>query len=239
LIFADADLISADDPMTSSRRSMRMMADENQTARDGENATPASPERANGANPTPPEGAPAPTPAGEAAAELKDRMLRALADAENTRRRAERDVADARQYGITSFAREMLQVGDNLRRALEAVPEDKRAGADPTWTALLEGVEVTERGLDQTLAKFGVKRIDAKGKKFDPSFHQAMFELPRDDVPPGTVVDELQAGYAIGDRVLKPALVVVSRRGPAAANDDQRGPAEAASGGIGSDRDGS
>jgi molecular chaperone GrpE len=166
-------------------------------------------------------------------------MLRALADAENTRRRAERDVADARQYAITSFAREMLQVGDNLRRALEAVPQDKRSGADSTLAALLEGVEVTERGLDQTLAKFGVRRIDAKGKKFDPSFHQAMFEVPRDDVPPGTVVDELQAGYAIGERVLKPSLVVVAKRGHAAANDDQPGQSpEPAGSGSGPERDG-
>jgi molecular chaperone GrpE len=194
---------------------MPTMADENLTTPEGDVAP------ANGAEGAKPADVQPPAPTAAEVADLKDRMLRALADAENARRRAERDVADTRQYAVTSFAREILQVGDNLRRALEAVPAEKRASADPTLTALLEGVEVTERGLEQTLAKFGVKRIETKGKKFDPSFHQAMFELPRDDVPPGTVVDELQAGYAIGERVLKPAFVVVAKRGPAAANDDR------------------
>ncbi len=215
---------------------MRMMADENQTTPDGEAVSPA-----NGPD-TPKTAAADPTPAAASAAELaemKDRMLRALADAENARRRTERDVADARQYAVTSFAREILQVGDNLRRALEAVPADKRADADATLKALLEGVEVTERGLEQTLGKFGVKRIEAKGKKFDPSFHQAMFELPRDDVAPGTVVDELQVGYAIGERVLKPAFVVVAKRGPGASNDDKKPKAsgESPSSSVGSDGD--
>jgi len=200
------------------------MAEENQTTPDPEAAAPPPTDGAageappNAAVPAPPPTPPAPT--AQEVAELKDKLLRALADAENVRRRAERDVADARQYGVTSFAREMLQVGDNLRRALDAVPADKRKEGDPTLAALLEGVEVTERGLEQTMAKFGVKRIEAKGKKFDPSFHQAMFELPRDDVAPGTVVDEMQAGYLIGERVLKPALVVIAKRPPAAANDD-------------------
>jgi molecular chaperone GrpE len=195
---------------------MRMMADDTQTTADTEGATPVAPaDTAKSASDAPPG------PTAAEVAELKDKLLRALADAENTRRRAERDVADARQYAVTAFAREMLQVGDNLRRALDAVPADKRGAADPTLAALLEGVEVTERGLEQTLAKFGVRRIEAKGKKFDPSFHQAMFELPRDDVPPGTVVDELQAGYSIGERVLKPSMVVVAKRTPAPANDDR------------------
>jgi molecular chaperone GrpE len=193
---------------------MRNMADETQTIPDAEPQAAAE---------TPKAAAESAVPAAPTAAEfaeLKDKLLRALADAENTRRRTERDVADTRQYAVTAFAREMLQVGDNLRRALAAVPPEKRQEADATLAALLEGVEVTERGLEQTLAKFGVKRIEAKGKKFDPAFHQAMFELPRDDVPPGTVVDEMQAGYLIGDRVLKPALVVIAKRPPAAANDD-------------------
>lgn len=213
---------------------MRTMADENQTLPDSENATPTA--AATGEGPGPP------TPPGPTAAEfaeLKDKLLRSLADAENVRRRAERDVADARQYAVTSFAREMLQVGDNLRRALEAVPPAKRQEGDATLAALLEGVEVTERGLEQTLGKFGVKRIDAKGKRFDPMLHQAMFELPREDVAPGTVVDEMQAGYVIGDRVLKPALVVVAKRAPAvAANDDRTKTGDkttAASGSLGED----
>ena len=96
---------------------------------------------------------------------------------------------------------------------------------------------MTERGIEQTLAKFGVKRVEAKGKKFDPTYHQAMFEVPRDDLAPGTVVDEMQAGYVIGDRVLKPALVVIAKKPPPAANDDLPKPAvaPAPSGGLGDD----
>jgi molecular chaperone GrpE len=206
------------------------MADENQTTPETNGAARMG-EIEPGKAPPPVEPAAAPTPAPSAAefADLKDKLLRALADAENARRRSERDVADARQYAVTSFAREILQVGDNLRRALDAVPADKRKDADPTLTALLEGVEVTERGLEQTLGKFGVKRIEAKGKKFDPSFHQAMFEVPRDDVAPGTVVDEMQAGYVIADRVLKPALVVIAKKTPpVAANDDAKRATESA-----------
>ena len=197
-----------------------MMADDNQTTPDA-NATAVANEIEPAKSPPPGEGAGPPPPTAAEFAEMKDKLLRALAEAENARRRAERDIADTRQYAVTSFAREMLQVGDNLRRALEAVPAEKRKDAEPVLSALLEGVEVTERGLDQTLGKFGVRRIDAKGKKFDPSFHQAMFEVPREDVAPGTVVEEMQAGYVIGDRVLKPALVVTAKRPPAAAaNDD-------------------
>jgi molecular chaperone GrpE len=231
------------------------MADENQTTPEADTPAPANAADgrasapADGANATaapsaaaaaPAAPAPPPGPTAEEFAELKDKLLRGLADAENVRRRAERDVADTRQYAVTSFAREMLQVGDNLRRALEAVPADKRKEADPTLAALLEGVEVTERILDQTMAKFGVKRIEAKGKKFDPSFHQAMFELPREDVPPGTVIDEMQAGYLIGERVLKPALVVVAKRPPVAANDDLRknAPADADASNSGNSDDG-
>ena len=204
------------------------MADDNQVTPEAETPAPAPGADNGAAAPVPAQPAvpPAPPPpTAEEVAELRDKLLRALADAENVRRRAERDVADARQYGVTSFAREMLQVGDNLRRALDTVPAEKRKEGDPTLAALLEGVEVTERGLEQTLAKFGVKRIDARGKKFDPAFHQAMFELPREDVAPGTVIDEMQAGYVIGDRVLKPALVVIAKRPPVAANDDAPKPA--------------
>src|ERR1043166_8026454 len=224
--------------MSSPRRTNRVMADENQTTPEAAAPAPASVADSGTAQPAeaaPPPGPPAPTAA--EMAELKDMLLRALADAENTRRRSERDVADARQYAVTSFAREMLQVADNLRRALAAVPAEKRTEGDPTLAALLEGVEVTERGLEQTLAKFGVKRLEAKGKKFDPSFHQAMFELPREDVAPGTIVDEMQAGYVIGDRVLKPALVVVAKRPSVAANDDGAKPASARANADASDYD--
>ena len=145
-------------------------------------------------------------------ADLKDRLLRTLAEMENLRRRTEREMADARTYAVASFARDMLTVGDNLRRAIDAVPKEQRDGRDPALNALIEGVEVTERGLEQSLSKFGVKRLAPKGQKFDPGFHQAMFEVDSPDLAPGTVVEEMQAGYAIGDRVLRPALVSISKR---------------------------
>jgi len=149
-------------------------------------------------------------------ADLKSRMLHTLADMENLRKRTEREMADARQYAVANFAREILNVADNLRRALDTVPADKR-GESSTLTTLLEGVEVTERGLAQTLQKFGVKVIEAKGEKFDPGKHQAMFEVERADLPSGTVADVVQAGYTIGERVLRPAMVGVSKGGPKAA----------------------
>ena len=147
-------------------------------------------------------------------AELKDRTLRTLAEMENLRRRTEREISDAKSYAIASFARDMLNVGDNLRRALEAVPEEMRANADDGLKALLEGVEMTEREMLNQLQKHGVKQIDPSGEKFDPNFHQAMFEVPNDQVPNGTVVQVVQTGYVIGERVLRPAMVGVARGGP-------------------------
>jgi molecular chaperone GrpE len=144
--------------------------------------------------------------------EMKDKVLRTLAEMENLRRRTEREVADARTYSVASFARDMLTVADNLRRAIDAVPKEQRDGRDPALNALIEGVEVTERGMEQAMAKFGVRRVETKGMKFDPSMHQAMFEVESADLAPGTVADEVQAGYAIGERVLRPALVAVARR---------------------------
>jgi molecular chaperone GrpE len=155
------------------------------------------------------------------AAEARDKMLRTLAEMENLRKRTSREVADARIYGITGFARDVLEIADNLQRALDAVPAEARANADPGLKALIEGVELTERSLHNTLEKNGVKKLDPSGGKFDPNFHQAMFEVPDPSVPAGTVVQVVQAGYTIGDRVLRPALVGVSKGGarqPAAAN---------------------
>ena len=148
-------------------------------------------------------------------AELKDKLLRALADIENMRRRAERDVADARAYAVTSFARDMLTVADNLRRALDAAPAEERT--NPAINALAEGVELTERDLLKNLERHGVKRLDPMGQKFDPNLHQAMFEVPNPDVPTGTVVQVVQTGYVIGERVLRPAMVGVAKGGPKAA----------------------
>ena len=145
------------------------------------------------------------------AADMRDRMLRALADAENTRRRAEREKQDASQYAIARFARDMLQIADNFARALAACPAEKRDAADPQVKAVLDGVEATERQLLQALEQHGVKPIDTGDGKFDPNLHQAMFELETTEGPPGYVAQVIQAGYMIGDRVLRPAMVAVSK----------------------------
>jgi len=147
------------------------------------------------------------------AAEARDKMLRTLAEMENLRKRTAKEVADARIYGITGFARDVLDIADNLQRALDAVPAETRESADPILKALIEGVELTERSLLNALEKNGVKKFDPSGEKFDPNFQQAMYEVPDASVPPGTVVQVVQAGYMIGDRVLRPALVAVSKGG--------------------------
>ncbi len=156
-------------------------------------------------------------------AEFKDKLLRTLAEMENLRKRTEREVIDARVYGIAGFARDVLAVADNMHRALEAIGPELRESADPKVRALIEGVELTERELLKTLEKNGVKKFSPRGEKFDPNVHQAMYELPTSDQPPGQVAQVIQAGYMIGDRVLRPALVAVSRaaqKSPASANDN-------------------
>ena len=145
---------------------------------------------------------------------LKERVLRTLAEMENLRRRTEREVADAKTYGVTSFAREMLTLADNLRRALEAIPPEARAAADPTLIAFVEGVELTERAFLASLARQGVKKIEPQGQRFDPNMHEALFEAPDPSVPNGTVVQVVETGYSIGERCLRPAKVGVSRGGP-------------------------
>jgi len=158
-------------------------------------------------------------------AETRDKMLRTLAEMENLRQRTRREVSDAKTYGITGFARDVLDIADNLQRALDAVPAEARAAADPGLKALIEGVELTERSLLNALEKNGVKKFDPTGEKFDPNFQQAMYEVPDPSVPSGTVVQVVQAGYTIGERVLRPALVGVSKGGakaaPAAANGNE------------------
>ena len=147
------------------------------------------------------------------AADARDRMLRTLAEMENLRKRTAREVSDARTYGISGFARDVLDIADNLQRALDAVPEEARAAADPGLKALIEGVELTERSLHNALEKHGVRKFDPAGEKFDPNVHQAMYEVPDPSVPPGTIAQVVQAGYMIGDRVLRPALVGVAKGG--------------------------
>lgn len=147
-------------------------------------------------------------------ADLKEKLLRTLADMENLRRRTEREVADARTYAVSNFARDMLTVADNFQRAIDSVPAEARAAGDPALKALIEGVELTERDMLKTLERYGVKRLDPEGQKFDPNLHQAMFEVPNPNVPSGTVIQVVQTGYVIGDRVLRPALVGVAKGGP-------------------------
>lgn len=197
------------------------MADENQ----GPEQTPGTGEE---------NGAPRTDKAGEVAAlaaavdELRDKFLRAVAETDNVRKRAEREVAEARTYGIANFARDVIGVADNLARALEAISPEARASADETLKALLDGVDITSRELNKAMQKHGIRLLDPAGEKFDPNFHQAMFEVPDASVPAGMVVQVVQTGYAIGDRVLRPALVGVSKGGPKSAPVSGNGRAGAA-----------
>jgi molecular chaperone GrpE len=156
------------------------------------------------------------------AAQYKDQLLRAMAETENTRRRAQRDREDAQKYGITNFAREVLSVADNLRRALEAIPSETLQ-SDEALKTLYDGIAATERQLDAALGKQQIQRIWPEGERFDSNFHQAMFEVPDSGKPAGTVVQVLQAGYKIHDRLLRPALVGVAKGAAAAANDSAPG----------------
>lgn len=144
-------------------------------------------------------------------AELKDRALRALAEVENTRRRAEREKKDASLYAVTAFARDMLQVADNFARAVQACPAEAREQAAPQLKAVIEGVEVTDRQLMATLERHGIRQIDTSSGRFDPNLHQAIAEVPGRGKPAGSIVDVVQIGYQIGDRLLRPAMVTVAR----------------------------
>jgi molecular chaperone GrpE len=155
--------------------------------------------------------------------ELKDQRLRALAELENTRRRGDREKADATLYAVTRFARDMLAVADNFSRALVACPADKLEAADPQIKAVIEGIEVTERQLLSTLENHGVKAIDTSEGKFDPNLHQAVAEVPGEGKPPGAIVHVIQTGYKIGERLLRPAMVTVARKDDSAAKIDIQG----------------
>lgn len=159
----------------------------------------------------------------EEIAQLKDKLLRAMAETENVRRRVEREREETAKYAVSSFAKELAGVADNLRRAIDAVPAETRA-ADEAVRSLLEGVEATERALLAGFERFGVSRIDPLGERFDPNRHQAMAQIDSDQ-PPGTVIQVMQAGYMIHDRLLRPAMVVVAKARPA-------GEASAAQSGI-------
>ncbi len=170
---------------------------------------PASPPGAEPAEPPPAE--PAKEPAAQAEMnQLKDQLLRALAETENTRRRAERDREEASKYAIANFARDVLTVADNLRRAIDSVPAEARTG-NTALATLIEGVELTERQLQSMLEKYGITMVAPMDQPFDPNFHQAMFEVPGTGKPNGTVVQVLQAGFVIHGRLLRPALVGVAK----------------------------
>ena len=154
--------------------------------------------------------------AAEAEAEiaaLKDKLLRTLADMENLRRRSQKDREDALKYASANFARDMLSVADNLRRAIESIPED----GDPDGAALvgfIEGIALTEKGLLSALERHKIEKIEPMGKKFDPQFHEALFEIPTNDAPSGTVMQVMETGYIIHDRLLRPAKVGIAKAPP-------------------------
>lgn len=146
------------------------------------------------------------------AADLKDRLLRAHAEMDNVRKRLEREKADASRYAITKFARDVVGVGDNVQRAIDAVPH-KAVELDPGLKSFIDGVTMIEREFFVVLERHGIKRIDPKGEQFNPHHHQAVMEMPSPDHPSGTVTQVFQAGYMIEDRVLRPAMVAVARGG--------------------------
>lgn len=197
-----------------------MIEDKDEGARPGPGA--AANDSAEAAAELPDEGVPASADERLAAieaelADTKDRLLRALAETENVRRRLQRERDDAGKYAVSNFAKDLLSAVDNLRRALDAMPE-----ADVTDTrtqALREGVAATERELLGAFERHGLKRIDPKGERFDHNFHQAIFEAERSDVPAGTVVEVLQPGYVLHDRLLRPAMVGVAKGGAKADSD--------------------
>jgi molecular chaperone GrpE len=147
---------------------------------------------------------------------LKDQVLRAMAEAENTRRRSQREIEDNNKYAVSNFARDMLPVADNLRRALDGIPAEVRA-ADERLDKFAAGVDLTERELLQVLERYQIKRVDPLGQAFDHNLHQAVMQIESADKPAGIVVQVLQPGYTIHGRLLRPAMVAVSKAGAAGA----------------------
>jgi molecular chaperone GrpE len=147
----------------------------------------------------------------EEAGKLKDQLLRTLAEMDNLRKRMEREKAEATLYAASNFARDILSVSDNMDRALATAEADHLKEATEPVKNLVAGVEMTRRELLNVFERHGITRVDPKGEKFDPHFHQAMFEVPTNDQPPGTVVQVMQAGFKIGERVLRPALVGIAK----------------------------
>jgi molecular chaperone GrpE len=144
-------------------------------------------------------------------AAAKDRMLRLAAEMDNLRKRTEREKAEATLYAASNFARDLLAVADSLSRALAAVPPEERDVIDDVMKKFLDGIELTERELLSVFQRHNIRKIETVGEKFDPNFHQAMFEVPTAEKLPGIVMQEVQSGYAVGERCLRPALVGVAK----------------------------
>ena len=194
------------------------MNDDTNKPEDDKAAPAATETQGNATDETTAETAAAPDPIEALKAEnqdMRDKLLRTIAEMENLRKRTEREISDTRSYAIAGFARDMLTATDSLSRALMVLPAEARDSSDATTRSLIEGIEMTEREMQRLLAKHGVKPIEAEGQKFDPHKHQAMFEVPDPSRPEGTVVQVVQAGFAIGDRVLRPAMVGVAKGGGA------------------------
>ena len=176
---------------------------------DNRNDTDEAPEQLDGG-----EAPTMPLATAEEVQELKDRLLRTLAEMENLRTRTQREVEEARKFAVTGFARDLLEVGDNLGRALASVPAEARAQSE-FMTNLVQGVEMTERSLRSALERHQVRRVSPqKGEKFDHKLHQAMFEVPSAELAPGSVAEVIQDGYVLADRLLRPALVGVAKALP-------------------------
>ncbi len=141
----------------------------------------------------------------------RDRMLRLAAEMDNLRKRTEREKAEATLYAASNFARDLLGVADSLSRALAAIPAGERDVIDDVMKKFLDGMEITERELLSVFQRHNIRKLETVGQKFDPNLHQAMFEVPTDEQPPGTVTQEIQSGYAVGERCLRPALVGVAK----------------------------
>ncbi len=147
----------------------------------------------------------------EEVAAAKDRLLRYAAESENTRKRLEREKAEGVLYAATNFARDLLSVADSLNRALGAVPAEERDIVDDVMKKFLDGIDLTERELLSVFQRHNIRKLETVGEKFNPNFHQAMFEIPTSERAPGTVMQEVQSGYAVGERCLRPALVGVAK----------------------------
>ena len=143
-------------------------------------------------------------------ADLKDQRLRAVAELENFRKRAEKEQSDALKYGFSNFAKEIINIKDNIERAQSSISDDVRA--NETVKSVVEGLDLIEQSALSTFEKIGIKKIESIGQKFDHNLHQAMIEIEKDDIDPGTIVQELIAGYTLHDRLLRPAMVGVSKK---------------------------